>query len=87
MVLQHQLLLRFCGEVLPYLEIRKEKEEIQEIVEMPNVTGITYAEAKKTLKNVELEIDSTLEEEDIVTDQLPKPGIKINKGTKINLYK
>ena len=53
---------------------------------MPNVTGITYGEAKKILKEAEIEIDTEMEAEVIITDQLPKPGIQITKGTKVKLY-
>ena len=77
---------QILSEVLPYLEIAKENEEIQETIEMPNLTGITYAEAKKMLKEAELETDSKFESETIITDQLPKAGIKITKGTKVILY-
>ena len=38
------------SEVLPYMEISKEVEEIKETVQMPNVTGLTFEEAKKILK-------------------------------------
>lgn len=74
------------SEVLPYLEITKEQEEIQEVIKMPNVTGLTYEEAKKILKEVEIETDTEMEAGAIITDQLPKAGIQITKGTKVILY-
>ena len=43
---------QILSEVLPYMEISRENEEVKEIVEMPNVTGITYEEAKKILKDL-----------------------------------
>ena len=77
---------QILGEVLPYMEISREDKEIKEIVEMPNVTGITYYEAKKLLKEAGIETNSILEAETIITDQVPKAGIKITKGTKVILY-
>lgn len=77
---------QILGEVLPYMEISREDKEIKEIVEMPNVTGITYYEAKKLLKEAGIEINSILEAETIITDQVPKAGIKITNGTKVILY-
>ena len=68
------------------MEISREDKEIKEIVEMPNVTGITYYEAKKLLKEAGIETNSILEAETIITDQVPKAGIKINNGTKVILY-
>lgn len=53
---------------------------------MPNVTGLTYEEAKKILKEQGLETDVEMENDTIITDQLPKEGIQINKGTKVKLY-
>ena len=79
---------QILGEVLPYLEISKEQQEVQEIVEMPNVTGITYKEAKQILEEQGLEtnVNETLTDEVIITNQLPKAGIQITKGTKVKLY-
>ena len=77
---------QILGEVLPYMEISREDKEIKEIVEMPNVTGITYYEAKKLLKEAGIETNSILEAETIITDQVPKAGIKIINGTKVILY-
>ncbi len=77
---------QILSEILPYLEVSKEVEEIQEVIEMPNVTGITYKEAKQILKEAEIESKSELDNEAIITDQLPKPGIQINKGTQVVLY-
>jgi len=79
---------QILGEVLPYLEISKEQQEVQEIVKMPNVTGLTYKEAKQILEEQEIQINENegLTEETIITNQLPKAGIQITKGTKVILY-
>lgn len=77
---------QILGEILPYLEIAKETQEITETIEMPNVTGMTFGEAKNILNEAGLEADSQIETETIITDQLPKAGIQITKGTKVRLY-
>ena len=79
---------QILAEVLPYLEITKSTNEIIETVEMPNVTGITLKEAKQILneKGLEIKEKEGQNQETVVTDQLPKAGIQINKGTKVILY-
>lgn len=52
---------------------------------MPDVTGMELEEAKKVLKEVDLNLEINGEGE-VVTDQLPKKGIQINKGTKVTIY-
>ncbi len=74
------------SEVLPYMEITKKTGEIQETVEMPNVTGLTYKEAKKALKELELNCNNEFEPEAIITNQLPKAGIQVTKGKEVILY-
>lgn len=79
---------QILSEVLPYLEITNQKQEIQEFVEMPNITGLTFKEAKSVIKEIGLTVepDETITDESIITDQLPTEGIQIMKGTKIILY-
>lgn len=85
--------------MLPYLELEKdnEQEEKQEI-EVPNVVGLIEKEAKTVLEGVGLslevkeikdfeqneEIDSSKK---LITEQLPKAGIKIKQGTSVIVYK
>ena len=52
---------------------------------MPEVTGMTVINAKKTLKEVGLEVE-IIGDGETVTNQLPKNGIKINAGTKVTIY-
>ena len=52
---------------------------------MPDVTGMGISEVRKALKELGLEIE-TIGEGKIVTEQLPKKGIKINTGTKVTIY-
>lgn len=83
---QHQLLRKFYGEVLPYLEIEKE-EEIKPIVEMPDVTGISIKEAKQKIEEAGLTYTISGEtNNDIVIDQIPKKGIQISEETEVILY-
>ena len=77
---------KILGEVLPYLEINKKTEEVTEKISMPNVTGLSFKEAKRILKEANIETESQLDMENIITDQLPKAGIEITIGTKVILY-
>ena len=38
------------SEVLPYFEIKKKEEQINEKISVPNITGMTVKDAKKLLK-------------------------------------
>lgn len=74
--------------MLPYLEVTKnEEEETSTQVEMPELVGETVQNAKQILKELglEYEIDST-DANAVITNQIPKKGIKINQGTKVVLY-
>lgn len=80
------------GEVLPYLEVKKEAKEDDEIqeVEVPNLVGLTIKEAKEALKEINLEIEyeksedeEIKESEAIISEQLPKKGVKIKQKNKI----
>ena len=83
---------QILGEVLPYLELQEDKEneeEQKEEVEMPEIRNKTIEEAKKILKEYDLELeisnetDDTSEKEAIIKEQIPKPGIKIKKEAKV----
>lgn len=80
------------GEVLPYLDVVKANEEQKNSVIVPNVTNLSFKEAKNILKesglsyeivnnNSNADIENT-----IILDQLPKKGISVLEGTKIVLY-
>lgn len=79
---------QILGEVLPYLETKKnedEEEKIEEVV-MPNITGLSLKEAEKLVKELGLEInieEGVDKENTIINEQTPKEGIKLNKGSKI----
>lgn len=86
---------QILGDVLPYLELTKDnketEEEIEE-VEVPEIRNLNLEEAKKLLKergldiNLQVELDENAKQEDIIIkEQTPKPGIKVNKESKINV--
>jgi peptidoglycan glycosyltransferase len=82
---------QILGEVLPYLELKqdKETEEKLEEIETPELRNKTVKEAKQIVKElgVNLEINNMQEEIDenevYVKEQIPKPGIKITKERKV----
>ena len=86
---------QILSEVLPYLELQKDKQEegdIVEEVEVPELRGMNIEDATKTLKEIGLELETNVEitkemkkEEIIINEQLPKPGIKVKKGSKISV--
>ncbi len=78
------------GEVLPYLEVKKDntsEEDIKKEVKVPNVVGMTISEAKKELEKLNLGIDYGETNEDvsekIITKQTPINGIEIYEGTNV----
>lgn len=82
---------QILGEVLPYLELKqdKETEEVTEEIETPELRNKTVKEAKQILKELglNLEINNAQEEIDdseiYVKEQIPKPGVKITKERKV----
>ena len=55
---------------------------------MPDVTGITLNEARNILKELNLDIEISGEENPNapIINQLPKKGIQIQEGAKVTLY-
>ena len=82
---------QILSEVLPYLELEKDKEEeLEQVTEVtvPNITNMRVKDAEKTLKDLGLQMRINVEEgidisEMIITNQTPKEGITINSGTTI----
>ena len=70
-------------------EDKENEEEQKEEVEMPEIRNKTIEEAKKILKEYDLELeisnetDDISEKEAIIKEQIPKPGIKIKKEAKV----
>lgn len=79
------------GEVLPYLEIIKDGEQDEQVIEIevPNVEGKTLKEAESILKESNLNLIINNEEEGmdketiIVKEQTPKAGIKVKEGNSV----
>lgn len=81
------------SEVLPYLEVTKniEDEKQKEMVVVPEIRGKNVKEATKILKENGLGININSKEDidkekTIVTEQIPKPGLKVIEETKIEVY-
>lgn len=78
-------------ETLRYLEVKTdytvEENTIKEMV-VPELNGLTIAEARKTLldQGFELVSDSELKDEDIIKDQIPKQGASLMEGSTIRVY-
>ena len=81
------------GEVLPYLEVTQDytdQIEEKEQVEVPDIRKCNIKEAKEILKEKELQLhvqigEEKKEEDIIIKEQTPKPGIKVNTGTAIEV--
>lgn len=74
------------SEVLPYLELKKEEEQKQEIV-LQDLIGLTEKEAKEILKDFDIEIineNSNIDGK--IYKQIPESGVTINSGSKVILY-
>ncbi|MBO5348744.1 MAG: PASTA domain-containing protein [Clostridia bacterium] len=79
------------GEVLPYLEIKKDnelEEDIKNKVVVPDLEGLTIAEASNTLKDLNLSIevsDNGTEniEEKVISEQIPVSGVEVFEESSI----
>ena len=80
------------SEILPYLEVNQgNQDELEqvEIVEVPNIEGISIKEAEKIIKEygLEISIENNIEDLDkentIIVEQTPKEGINVNKNSKL----
>ena len=80
------------GEVLPYLELKKENEQetdIKKDVTVPDIRNLSIKDAKKQLKDIGLELQINNKDQSIqinenkttIKEQTPKPGISINNGS------
>ena len=79
------------GEVLPYLEVKKDNEKEEDAknkVVVPNLEGMTIGEAKKVLKELNLnfeynEENTENEKERIITEQVPVSGVEVLEESSI----
>lgn len=81
------------GELLLALEISPDKEDevkTNKEVTVPEIRNITVNEAIEKLKAVGLDYNinykGELNKEAIIKEQLPKPGLSINTGVKVEIY-
>lgn len=76
---------QILAEALPYLGVKAQQSASQQPVTVPDVTGMTVAEAKKALSGVHLfsEDDG---QSDIVSAQLPAGGASFLEGGRVMLY-
>ncbi len=79
---------KIFSEVLPYLEISKEIEEKTNEVVVPDLIGMTIIDARKMLKekNLDIEIDEEINQEAIITKQIPEKDINVKEGTSIVVH-
>ena len=77
---------------MPYLEAAKDgqkEEDIKQVVEVPNLIGISINEASRILKEINLEMVINNNQEDLdkenttITGQTPLNGIKVYEGSNI----
>ena len=80
------------SEILPYLEVNKQvleedEEDIIHQIQVPDIMGKTLAEAKKILKENNLELYLENDEVDMentyVKNQIPSSGITVNEQSKV----
>lgn len=78
---------QILGEVLPYLQINKNEGEDNELtkVKVPDIVGLKINEAQKILKeyNLNLETNENTNENMVVTEQIPIPGIEVFEQSNI----
>lgn len=81
---------QILGEVLPYLELQQDnltEEEQVLTVTVPDIRNKTIKEAKKILKEnnleLKLEVEEIDEENTVIKEQIPKPGLTVNENSSI----
>ena len=81
---------QMLSEILPYLGVPSDADNSNEnLITVPEVRNKTIAEAEKILKNkgftTKIETSKN-KNKTLVTDQVPKPGATLSKGSIIMLY-
>ena len=84
---------KVLAEVLPYLEVSQDniiKEDVKMMVEVPNIVGMNFKDAKKLLYDSGLEIclrndveENMVEDDFVISSQVPSSGVQILEGGKI----
>lgn len=80
------------SEVLPYLGIPSNSDEnndnnsTETNITLPDIRNKTVSEAKKILENAGLKCNISGSLDDLVSDQMPKPGTSLTSGSIVKLY-
>lgn len=85
---------QILSEVLPYLGIPSDEEEndtkstanTNNSVTLPDIRNKTASEAKKILESAGLTVSISGTSDEIVTDQVPKPGTSLSKNAIVKIY-
>lgn len=85
---------QILSEVLPYLGIPSNEEESKSstssnsstLITLTDVRNKTASEAKKILENAGLKVSISGSSDELVTDQVPKPGTSLYKNAIVKLY-
>ena len=72
-------------DTLSYLGYKKSGDGEQAPIEVPDLTGMTVADAQKKLRSLQLKME-TDGASDIVTDQMPPSGATLYAGGQVMLY-
>ena len=76
---------RMMADILPYMGIEPEKDELGGDVTMPMTLDMSLDKAAERIKDSGLRY-RTIGQGSVVTDQLPAAGVSIASGTEIILY-
>lgn len=76
------------GEVLPYLEISKDNENEEDIINkvlVPDLEGCTISDAENILKDINLSLEYSGDglEDAVITNQIPVSGVEVFEGSTI----
>ena len=84
---------KVLAEALPYLEVSQDniiKEDVKMMVEVPNIVGMNFKDAKKLLYDSGLEIclrndveENMVEDDFVISSRVPSSGVQILEGGKI----
>lgn len=85
---------QILSEVLPYLGIPSNEEESSSnststsnnFITLPDVRNKTATEAKKILESVGLKVSISESSDELISNQVPKPGTPLSKGAIVKLY-
>ena len=80
---------QILSEVLPYLGIPSNTEDTsntEQMITVPDVRNKTISEAKKVLENAGFKVETAGNLDQLVSDQMPKPGTSLLADSIIKIY-